>query len=164
MQHRIAVLESLIEQLETEITLESSSKPIAVIADDFIWSLLHAKVVTTTKARFVSGHYADAVESALKELNAAVKEMVKKKTGQEYDGATLMQKAFSPNKPVLIAIDDLSTESGNNIQQGYMQIFSGAMTGIRNPKAHENLNITKERAIHFLFLASLLFHKLDERP
>jgi len=43
-----------------------------------------------------------------------------------------------------------------------MQIFAGSMTGIRNPKAHGNLNITRERGIHLLFLASLLFHKLDE--
>jgi hypothetical protein len=46
---------------------------------------------------------------------------------------------------------------------GYMDIFAGAMTGIRNPKAHENMTITKNRAIHHLFLASLLFNRLDER-
>jgi hypothetical protein len=35
--------------------------------------------------------------------------------------------------------------------------------GIRNPKAHANITITPERAIHFLFLASLLLFKIDER-
>jgi len=44
-----------------------------------------------------------------------------------------------------------------------MQIFAGAMTGIRNPKAHANIVIDRNRAIHLLFLASLLFFKLDER-
>ncbi|MBA7577516.1 hypothetical protein ES708_19369 [subsurface metagenome] len=44
-----------------------------------------------------------------------------------------------------------------------MQIFSGAMTGIRNPKAHENITIDSQRAIHFLFLASLLMFKIDEK-
>jgi len=36
------------------------------------------------------------------------------------------------------------------------------MTGIRNPKAHANVEIRHERAVHFLFLASLLMFKLDE--
>lgn len=44
-----------------------------------------------------------------------------------------------------------------------MQIFSGAMTGIRNPKTHKNIKIDKKRAIHFLFLASLLMYKTDEQ-
>jgi len=72
-----------------------------------------------------------------------------------------MQKAFSLQRPV-IKIEDLSTDSGKNIQQGYLQIFSGTMTGIRNPKDHENLIIDKLRAIHLLFLASLLLFKIDE--
>jgi uncharacterized protein (TIGR02391 family) len=164
LNHGIQVLTSLIEQLDTAMELESPMQPPPVSPDDAFWSLIHAKVISTAKARFEANQYADAVEAVFKELNTVVKEMVRKKTGQEFDGAPLMQKAFSPNPPVLVALDDLSTESGRNIQQGYMQIFAGAMIGIRNPKAHENLNITRERAIHFLFLASLLFSKLDERP
>jgi hypothetical protein len=44
-----------------------------------------------------------------------------------------------------------------------MQIFAGAMQGIRNPKAHDNIDIHKERAMHQIILASLLMYKLDER-
>jgi hypothetical protein len=44
-----------------------------------------------------------------------------------------------------------------------MQIFAGAMTGIRNPKAHANIIIDSNRAIHFLFLASLLMYVIDEK-
>jgi uncharacterized protein (TIGR02391 family) len=164
LNHGINILVSLIEQIDTEMELESPIQPSPAAPDDSFWSLIHAKVISAAKARFDAAHYADAVEAALKELNTVVKEMVKKKTGQELDGAPLMLKAFSPNLPVLVSLDDISTESGRNIQQGYMQIFAGAMTGIRNPKAHENVTITRERAIHFLFLSSLLFYKLDERP
>jgi len=46
-----------------------------------------------------------------------------------------------------VALDDLSTESGKTFSKGYMQI-AGAMVGIRNPKAHANLNITKEQCMH----------------
>lgn len=158
---RIAVLGSLMSQLETDMALEAPPTPNPSAVD--IWPLLHPKVQTSAKARFEAGHYADAVESALKDLNTTVKEILKKKTGQELDGAALMNKAFSPNAAVIV-LDDLSTETGRNIQQGYMQIFAGAMIGVRNPKAHGNITISPERAVHFLFLASLLFAKLDERP
>ncbi|MGV8149908.1 MAG: TIGR02391 family protein [Alkaliphilus sp.] len=126
------------------------------------WDLLHPKIVEVSKSRFEANHFADSVEAALKEANNTVKAIVKQKTGQEYDGANLMHRAFSLDQQIIL-LDDLSTETGKNIQKGYMQIFAGAMTGIRNPKAHENIIIEADRAIHFLFLASLLLFKVDER-
>jgi len=44
-----------------------------------------------------------------------------------------------------------------------MQIMAGSMTGIRNPKAHGNLNPDSTKALHLICLASLLMHRLDER-
>jgi len=126
------------------------------------WDYFHPKIIEISKSRYESGHYADAVEAVFKEINNLIKEVVKKKTGQEYDGADLMNKAFSLTSPIII-LDDLDTETGKNIQKGYMQMFAGAMIGIRNPKAHHNLKIDYKRAIHFLFFASLLLFKLDER-
>ena len=72
-------------------------------------------------------------------------------TGQERDGSSLMNFIFSENNQIL-KFEDTSTESGLNVQKGYMQIFSGAMTGIRNPKAHENQTISKDAAIKRLIL------------
>jgi uncharacterized protein (TIGR02391 family) len=161
LQQRLTVLNELIAQLDMEDTVEAADAP-ALVPDDSFWSLLHQRVVKTSKTRFEAGHYADAVESALKELNSVVKALVKQDTGKELDGADLMHQALSPKNPIII-LDDLGTDSGRNQQTGYMEIFAGSMTGIRNPKAHENLTITKERAIHHLFLASLLFSRLDER-
>jgi len=126
------------------------------------WDLLHPKIVEVSKSRFETNHFADSVEAALKEVNNIVKGIVKKSTGKEYDGADLMNRALSLQNPIIL-LDDLSTETGKAIQIGYMQMFSGAMTGIRNPKAHENVTIDSQRAIHFLFLASLLMFKIDER-
>jgi len=125
------------------------------------WSSIHSSVVRTARSKFEDGYFADAVESALKEVNKRVKDYVKCRTGKEHDGAALMYRAFSLDNPV-ITLDNLETETGRNIQQGYMQIFAGSMTGIRNPKAHDNITIEEARAIHFLFLASLLMCKLDE--
>jgi uncharacterized protein (TIGR02391 family) len=127
-----------------------------------LWALLHPRVVEIAQPRFEAGHYADAVEAVFKQLNAVVKAHFREATGEELDGVPLMRRAFALSKPVLV-LDDLTTESGRNIQQGYLDIFAGSMAGIRNPKAHENVVISADRAAHYLTLASLLFSKLDER-
>jgi len=82
-------------------------------------------------------------------------------TNQQKDGNSLMTFIFSENNPIL-KFEDISVESGLNVQKGYMQIFAGAMTGIRNPKAHENQTISKDAAIKRLVFASLLMDKVDE--
>lgn len=106
------------------------------------------------------GYFADAVEVACKSLNTCVREIVKAKTGEELDGARLMQRAFSVDNPIIrISRDD--TVSGQDTQKGYMQIFSGVMTGIRNPKAHDNQTITREDALRKLILISMLMYKID---
>jgi uncharacterized protein (TIGR02391 family) len=122
--------------------------------------MINPTIREIAQKRFEDGHYADAVEASFKEINKYVKETMKKKTGIEYDGADLMFKAFSVDNPI-IEVGDLSTDSGRDIQKGYSFIFAGSMMGIRNPKAHENLKISKEQAIHMIFLASLLMNRLD---
>ena len=126
-----------------------------------IWSLMHPDVMTVAKSRFETGHFADAVEAAFKHFNSAVKKLAGSRVADDLDGAKLMNRAFSPNEPI-IKLSDLSTETGKSIQQGYMLMFAGGITGIRNPKAHENITIDANRAIHFLFVASLFLYKLAE--
>jgi len=124
------------------------------------WQRLHPQVVAVAQTRFESGHFADAVEAAMKSVNARVKARVLDTTKQELDGAALMNRAFSPKSPVIRLGDE--SESGRSTQLGYMQLFSGSMTGVRNPKAHGNIDISPSRAEHLLFLASLLMYRLDE--
>ena len=155
--------EGVLKKMEAEyinrISKEGQQRPETLKT---FWDLLHPKIVEVSKSRFETNHFADSVEAALKEINNIVKVIVKQKYGQEYDGADLMNRAFSLQNPIIV-LDDLSTDTGKDIQKGYLQIFSGAMTGIRNPKAHENIKIDSQRAIHFLFLASLLMFKIDEK-
>ena len=101
------------------------------------------------------------MEAAFKEINTRVKKIYKDRTSVEKDGAKLMQAAFSVQNPI-IKLGDISTETGTNIQQGYMEMFAGAMIGIRNPQAHNNLLITKDNAIRKLHFASMLMYKLDD--
>ena len=125
-----------------------------------IWDNIHPQIISVAKGRFDNGHYADAVEAAFKEINTRVKKIYKDRTSVEKDGAKLMQAAFSVQNPI-IKLGDTSTETGANIQQGYMEMFVGAMIGIRNPQAHNNLLISKDRAIRKLHFASMLMYKID---
>ena len=71
---------------------------------------------------------------AFKYLNNYVKSRLR---ATQADGNSLMKEAFSPRHPIL-RLNELLTPSDKDEQLGYMEIFSGVMTGIRNPRAHEN--------------------------
>ena len=150
------------EILQVLIDTQDNVNPVSIINrnTDF-WELLHPKVIQLGKTRFDNGLFADSVSACLREINTIVKNHVRHAINQELDGAPLMTRAFSANNPI-IEFGDMSTENGRNIQLGYMKIFEGAMIGIRNPKAHENLYPDENKAIHFLFLASFMFIKLQE--
>lgn len=122
------------------------------------WDRLHPAVSEVARTRFESGHFADAVEASLRELETAVSE---KADVYNRHGRNLMHHVFSSSSPVL-SLTDRQGETGENIQVGYQLIFSGTWAAVRNPKSHHNLEISATRAVHFLYLVSLLFQKLDD--
>ncbi len=130
--------------------------------NQWFWEFVHPRICALARPRFEAGFFGDAVESSFKELNDAVKRIVRDTDGRELDGASLMNTAFSPNNPV-VRLTPLATATDRDEQQGYMQIMAGSMTGIRNPKAHGNLNPDSTKALHLICLASLLMHRVDER-
>ena len=128
------------------------------ILDRFDEAVTNKVLLQASRQLFVDGHHARAVEEAFKCLNNAVKD----KAGLiSQDGAALMNNTFSPKSPVL-RFSQLRTQSEKNEQLGYMQIFAGAITGIRNPRAHEHeLDDQPEVALELLVLANHLMRKLD---
>lgn len=72
-----------------------------------------------------------------------------------------MKTIFSSNAP-LIEFCDRSDSSGSNIQKGFMEMLAGAMSALRNPKAHANITISQEDATRRLIFASMLMYKIDE--
>jgi uncharacterized protein (TIGR02391 family) len=133
----------------------------ATIPTTELFALLHSQIVKVSREQFDDEYYSDAVFSAYKELNNRVKNFMRQTRDVELDGRNLMLKAISDTDP-LILMGDLKTETGRNMQEGYRFIFSGAIQAIRNPKAHDHVSIDKKRAIHLLFLASLLMYKCDD--
>jgi hypothetical protein len=66
-------------------------------------------------------------------------------------------KTFSPKKPIL----QVSEDEGE--QQGFMWLYSGAVMGIRNPKAHRLVEQKDpQRALEWLAFAGVLFSVLDD--
>jgi uncharacterized protein (TIGR02391 family) len=99
--------------------------------DDIV---IDEELIKVSRTLFLDGHYALAVLEAFKCLN----NFVKLSSGaSDKDGAKLMNHAFSVSNPVL-ALNSLKSASERDEQIGYTQIFSGVMTGIRNPRAHEH--------------------------
>ena len=118
----------------------------------------HPKVVETSKSLFETGHYAQAIFEAFKAINNFVKE----KTGQSLDGKDLMAKVFREQDP-LIKLNKLETRSERDEQEGFKFLFMGAMVGIRNPKAHDDIaQMDPFRTLEYLGFASLLMKRIEE--
>lgn len=118
---------------------------------------LHREIARVANKLYQDGHYANAVEAAVKALNG----LVRLRSGLEFDGTTLMERAFSPSNPVL-KFNSLQDQSDKDEQKGFMQLFSGAVSGLRNPRAHGFINDDAERALEFIAFVSLLAKLLDE--
>lgn len=88
---------------------------------------------TATRSRFVSKHYADAVEAGIKALN----ECVRSRSGSTLDGDALMTSVFSANDPKL-RINRMRSDSDKSEQRGHMMMCQGVVAAWRNPRAHSS--------------------------
>jgi uncharacterized protein (TIGR02391 family) len=117
---------------------------------------LHPEIARASTKLYQDGHYANAIEAAVKRLNA----MVRMRSDLEVDGTTLMERAFSPSNPVM-RFNSMVDQSDKDEQKGFMMLFSGAVSGLRNPRAHGFIHDDPERALEFIAFVSL-FAKLLE--
>ena len=117
---------------------------------------LHSDIERAAEALYRNGHYANAIEDAVKALNG----VVRLRSGLELDGMPLMERVFGPGNPVL-KFNDLQTQSDRDEQKGFMMLFSGAVAGLRNLRAHAFIQDDPERALEFIAFVSLLAKLLD---
>ena len=102
------------------------------ILDAFDNQITFTGLVRCTRELFAGGHYSLAVEKAF----VYVENLVKKRSGVSGKyGSNLMKTVFSVQNP-FIKLNAGVTDSDRDEQLGYMEVFAGAMTGIRNPRAH----------------------------
>ena len=120
---------------------------------------LHPKVKEHSLILFKNGHYTQAIFESVKALNNYVKE---KAQIFDKDLSDAMAKAFNENNPI-IKLNDFITRSDKDEQDGFKLLYMGAMKGIRNPKAHENIiQKDKNRTLEYLAFISLLFRRAEE--
>jgi uncharacterized protein (TIGR02391 family) len=117
---------------------------------------LHPEIAPAASDLYRDGHYANAIEDAVKALN----DLVRMRSGAALDGTGLMQKVFSPTNPIL-RFNPLADQSDKDEQLGFMMMFSGAVAGLRNPRAHKLIKDDPERALEFIAFVSLLGKLLD---
>lgn len=118
----------------------------------------HPEIIKASESLFKSHHYAQAIFEAFKAVNNFVKE----KTGLSLDGKDLMAKVFREDDPI-IKLNELKTRSERDEEEGFKFLFMGAMVGIRNPKAHDNvLQTDPYRTLEYLSFASLLMKRAEE--
>jgi uncharacterized protein (TIGR02391 family) len=117
---------------------------------------LHSEIARAASALYQGGHYASAIEDAVKALNG----LVRFRSDETLDGTALMQRVFSPKDPIL-RFNDLKDKTDQDEQQGFMMLFCGAVVGLRNPRAHKLIKDDPERALEFIAFVSLLAKLLD---
>jgi len=135
--------------------LQSSGREPAVLGFE---SLLDPAITNASLAPFVDGHLREAVLNSV----TAVFDLIRKRTGLDLDGEGLATRVFSVQRPLLV-LSEVTSESGQNDQVGFMQIFQGAYRGIRNPKAHTlSHDLDRRKAAQYLVFASLLARRVAE--
>lgn len=162
--HRIQQeVNSIIQKYEI---LELEAKPLSISEPKDIAELpihlfdkmqFHTQVVRVSRELFKDGHYRDAIYRAFVEVNNFVKLRAKSRL----DGKKLMSTVFSPDNPI-IKLNPLETQTDKDEQEGFMFLFMGAIQGIRNPKAHENIIQNNPYiALKLIGFASLLMETIS---
>ena len=129
-----------------------------------LWSYIHPLIQKSSKKLFEDGHFANAAEDAFIEINDRTKKLfsIVKPNEPVPDGEAAMTTVFSSNNP-LVEFCDRSTTTGQNKQKGFMQMLAGAMSALRNPKAHSNSEVlSAEEASRRLAAASMLMYAIDD--
>ena len=120
---------------------------------------IHPRIQKASQKLFLDGHYPQAIEDAFKAVNIFVKE---KSERRDLDGKKLMLEVFSKDNPIL-ALNGNSTISEKDEQEGFMHLFAGAIQGIRNPNAHDEIIQRDQKAtLQYLAFASLLCRTVDK--
>lgn len=166
VQARVPAIKSAVSRaignLETAISItkerlgDSGEDAAATAVRAYAGLDLHPEIARASSKLYQDGHYANAVEAAVKRLNG----LVRMRSDLEFDGTTLMERAFNPSNPVL-KFNSLSDQSDRDEQKGFMMMFSGAVSGLRNPRAHGFIQDDPERALEFIAFVSLLAKLLE---
>ncbi|RJQ07832.1 MAG: TIGR02391 family protein [Dehalococcoidia bacterium] len=140
-------------------TLDEAEARVQTIQAKFRDRRMHAEVLKYCRAELMQENYFHAVFEATKGLAQRIREM----SAVEADGAALIDKVFSIEKPML-AFNTLRTDTERSEHKGFAALLKGCFAAVRNPLAHEPKILWEgeDDAADYLSLVSLLHRKLDD--
>ena len=160
-RHREAAIrarEQLVREQEIRENLgEDAPELSAAELHDWVWS--------GAKSLWQSGHYREAVEGAIKKLNAETQNKVRRRDVSETD---LFRQAFSLDpaaigKTRLRRMASDGSDTYKSVQRGAMAFAEGVFAGIRNPLSHEaDQELSEQEALEYLAALSVLARWVDK--
>jgi uncharacterized protein (TIGR02391 family) len=126
---------------------------------------LHPWVWQGAQSLWASGHYADAVETVAKKVNAELQNKIGRR---DLSDAKLCSESFSVSNPSAKAPrlrfeGDRTSETWRARQGGAASLSSGAFTAIRNPLAHEgDTDLGEHQALELLAVFSVIARWVDD--
>lgn len=125
---------------------------------------LHEWVWSGAKSLWQSCHYREAVEGAIKKLNAETQNKVGRRDVSETD---LFNQAFTadpakPGKARLRRMPPDASDTYKSVQRGARAFAEGVFAGIRNPLSHEaDQELSQQEALEYLAALSVLARWVD---
>jgi uncharacterized protein (TIGR02391 family) len=145
----------IVNKAITTLEIQAKNNPVPQVGFE---NLLHPRIIKSSLDLYSNGHLRESVLNSI----TAVFDLIRELTGAQADGDRLIGQVLSLSDPILI-LSELDSESGQNDQKGFMQIYKGAYQGIRNPKAHSlTHNLNEIKAAQYLVFASLLARRIEE--
>lgn len=126
---------------------------------------LHPWVWSGASSLWQSGHFREAVEGAIRKLNAETQNKLGRRDVSETD---LFNQAFSEQpaavkNPRLHRMPDDGNKTFKSVQRGARMFAEGVFAGIRNPLAHEaDQEMPEQQALEYLAALSVLARWVDE--
>lgn len=120
----------------------------------------HQLVIRSARAKFAKGEHTSAVAEACKALEG----LVRKKSGIDDSGVSLMAEAFGKHARLAVDLPGMSGETQKNVQLGLQFMCMGVMSGVRNPVSHEpeaSLRIGRADALDMLGIISHLCRQVE---
>ncbi len=157
--------EASIRAREALLRADEVRKNLGEDAPDLSAAALHPWIWSGASSLWQSGHYREAVEGAIKKLNAETQNKVRRRDVSETD---LFKQAFSmdepkPGKARLRRMKDDGSDTYKSVQRGAMSLAEGVFAGIRNPLSHEvDHEFSEQEALEYLAALSVLARWVDK--
>lgn len=159
-RHREAAIRAREELVRAEEVRENLGEN----APELSAAELHPWIWGGASSLWQSGHFREAVEGAIKKLNAETQNKVGRRDVSE---TNLCKQAFSMDEPKagkarLRRMKDDGSDTYKSVQRGAMSLAEGIFAGIRNPLAHEaDQELAEQEALEYVAALSVLARWVD---